>query len=850
MATNIGPKIGIDGEAEYRRELNNIIQQAKTLDSEMKAVTSTFNKNTTAEERNAATSKVLAQQISVQEKRVSELKKGLDDATNAFGETDDRTLKWKTALNEATADLNKMKQKMDEGTDAVDDLGNEMDNAEKKTFSFGDALKANLLSQAIIAGVKKLASAVKDFASEIIETAASVKAENAQFEQTFSSIGDEAESAFSRVSKSAGIMESRLKPVGTSLYAFAKTTGMDSTQALNLMERALNATADSAAYYDRSLEDVSESLTSFLKGNYANDAALGLSATETTRNAKANELYGKSFKDLSEAQKQLTLLAMVEDANKLSGALGQAARESDGWENVLGNLNETWRQFQARVGAPFLEALIPIVQKITVAFQDWMESVDWDAFSKSITDFIDGIIENGSTILTLVAGIGAGFVTWNVSNLIKSAVTAIMTLGPALTGATAAQNGLNAAVAANPIGAVITIIATLVSAIITLWNTNEDFRNGVTAVWEAISDVFSAVWGAIVDFFTKTIPDAWNAVVGFFKGIPEWWSNLWLQVGNFFKNIWNSIISFFTETIPAWIQSIIQWFQELPRNIGYAIGQIIGFFIQMGQNVWNWITVELPKIFDGIIKWFAALPETIWNWLVEVVTNIAQWGMDIWDTAIEAVTSFFNGVIQFFAELPGTIWNWLVEVVTNIAKWGNEMWNKAISAVSNTVSGIINWFKELPGNLLQIGKDMIKGLWDGICGMGQWIWDQITGFFGGIVDGIKGFLGIHSPSKVFAEIGEYSGEGFGQGLSASMDQALNAAGKQIETGLNSFDTAASIAYPTVGTTLGGTPASSGVNYGGFNINVYAAEGMDENTLAEVIMQKIQATVARKGAVFG
>jgi hypothetical protein len=103
---------------------------------------------------------------------------------------------------------------------------------------------------------------------------------------------------------------------------------------------ALRAAADSAAYYDRSIEDTTKTLQSFLKGNYENDAALGLSATETTRNAKAMQLYGKSFKNLSEAQKQITLLEMVKEANALSGAMGQAAREADGWANVTGNLSE------------------------------------------------------------------------------------------------------------------------------------------------------------------------------------------------------------------------------------------------------------------------------------------------------------------------------------------------------------------------------------------------------------------------------------------------------------------------------------------------------------------------------
>ncbi|WP_105249598.1 phage tail tape measure protein, partial [Streptococcus suis] len=77
-----------------------------------------------------------------------------------------------------------------------------------------------------------------------------------------------------------------------------------------------------------------------------------------------NKLYGKSFNELSEAQKQLTLLQMVEDGNELSGALGQAARESDGLENVLGNLRQSGTNALAAIGQPILEMLIPVFQSL------------------------------------------------------------------------------------------------------------------------------------------------------------------------------------------------------------------------------------------------------------------------------------------------------------------------------------------------------------------------------------------------------------------------------------------------------------------------------------------------------
>ena len=123
-----------------------------------------------------------------------------------------------------------------------------------------------------------------------------------------------------------------------------------------------------------------------MKGNYANDAALGISATETTRNTMANQLYAKSFQELSEAQKVDTLLAMVEAGNKASGAIGQAARESDSWENVTGELTEAYRQLQAQVGKPVLEKAIPVIKKITNAAYELVEDVDWEEFGEDFAD--------------------------------------------------------------------------------------------------------------------------------------------------------------------------------------------------------------------------------------------------------------------------------------------------------------------------------------------------------------------------------------------------------------------------------------------------------------------------------
>ena len=105
MPTDIGPRIGIDGEAEFRKELRNINNQLKTLGTEMKTVTSAFEGNEKSVEALAAQNTVLAREIGTQEQALARLRQGLIQSTAKYGELDDKTLKWQQAVNNATTNL-------------------------------------------------------------------------------------------------------------------------------------------------------------------------------------------------------------------------------------------------------------------------------------------------------------------------------------------------------------------------------------------------------------------------------------------------------------------------------------------------------------------------------------------------------------------------------------------------------------------------------------------------------------------------------------------------------------------------------------------------------------------------
>ena len=586
MAVNIGPKIGVDGEAEYRRQINQIIQQSKTLESQMKLVASQFTAATSAEEKNAKTASVLSKQIDVQRERVKLLAEQTGKAAAKYGESDEKTQKWQQALNEATATLNKMQSELRNTSSGVEELGDDMREGGEKVLSFGDVLKANILSELAVDGLKKMADAVKGFASGMIDAAAEVKATNAQFAQTFGDLASSATKELNTIGDAAGILPSRLKSAYTQLYAYAKSSGMNGAAALKFATEATYAAADAAAYYDRSLEEATEQVLAYTKGNYANDAALGFASTEATRNAQAMKSLGKEYKDLDVTAGETTqvLLDQIVAAQKLSGAYGQASREMDGWENVTGNAKEAWKQFKAAVGEPFLEAITPVLQDITTEFVAWTESVDWESFSATIASFVSSILENGEYIVSLIAGIGAGFITWNVASLINAAVTSINAFKAANEGATVAQWAINAAMNANPIGIIITLVAGLVTAIITLWSTNEDFRNGVIEIWTSVKD-----W-----------------IAGAVESIVSWFTTAGENIRSFFTNVGTAVSDKARDIVRAvrdGVQSAIDWLRELPgRAISLGSNIVKGIFSGI-KNAGAWLYDKLRGWVDGVVGW-------------------------------------------------------------------------------------------------------------------------------------------------------------------------------------------------------------------------------------------------------
>jgi hypothetical protein len=251
------------------------------------------------------------------------------------------------------------------------------------TTGFTNVAKSVLGLVAAYAGI----SAIKEFSVSMVESAASMQALSSQFEQVFGADAGEARGVIKNLGKEFGMVPERIKPAFTQMTSMFKGLGLKTGEAMDQSMVAINLVADAAAFYDKSFEDANSALNSFIKGNYEGGEAIGLFANETQLASWASKNLKVDWKKLDEAGKQVARLQFAQSMQKAAGATGQAARESDGYENVLGNLRQSWDTLKGKLGEPILGPAVKGMQSLS----DWLGKIDTDSITNGFSRFGSGV---------------------------------------------------------------------------------------------------------------------------------------------------------------------------------------------------------------------------------------------------------------------------------------------------------------------------------------------------------------------------------------------------------------------------------------------------------------------------
>lgn len=700
----------------------------------------------------------------------------------------------KSAKNTAET-LEDVDKKADGAGDSVEDAGQAAKNADSG-FTTWKATLANLASTAItkvISGCTQLAEKMADVTKSAVghyaEYEQLVGGVETLFKDSSGKLIDYAEKAY----KTAGMSSNQYMDTATSFAAsLIQGLGGDTAKAVELTNLAITDMSDNANKMGTDIGSIQDAYQGFAKQNYTmlDNLKLGYGGTQSEMIRLINDsgVLGEKIESLD----NVTFDQMIEAIHKIQdnlGITGTTALEagttiSGSWSSV----QALFENILTKVGSKLAPTVMGFLQQLS----DWMETIDWDAFATSVGDALQrvfdwiqkidfttffergmdgvenfleklgGLIEDVPKIIQtfkdwspLIAGVAAGFVTLKVAMAISSLIDAISkswnAYKTANEGATIAQRLFNAALNANPIVLIVTLIAGLVVALITLWNTNDGFREAVTNAWEKIKEVFGTVIEAIKGFFTglvNVISQVWNTIVtavsGTVDSIAQTVNNVFNVIVNTVSSVWETIknivtvgIMLIAEIISAYIQIVTAPWMFLWENfkeyilaaweyIKNVVSTALDVISTVISNVWNSIVGFLTPILEGIKETFSTIWNaiksvistvlsaiqsvitTVWNAIKSIVTTVISAIRSETSSAFSAIKSVITSILNAIKAVFTSVWNAIKSVVTSAVNGIKSTISSGLSAALSIVFNILNSIKNKFSSILSSAANIVQ----------------------------------------------------------------------------------------------------------------------------------------------
>ncbi len=732
MAYDIGPKIGIEGEAEFRQAINGINTNLKTLGTEMMAVTSKFDKNEKSTESLTEKNKVLNKQIDEQKSKLSELEKGLSAAADKYGENDKVTQGWRQAVNKATADLNNMQREVESNTKAINEFGSETQDTTNKTNKFSDMLDGlgkglsnigKVVGPAAVLGIKAIGAATVATVTGMVGLTESTKEyrnDLSKLEQNATTAGN----SFNIMKEELSGLNALTGETDSSIEALSNlmATGFSDNQ----ITQAVDALSGAVIKFPDTLK--MESLSDSLQETIATGAATGQFSELIGRLGGNVETFNKSMEGATtQAERQQVAL----DFLSKSGLTELNAQYKETKKNMLSaseaqfKLNDSMANLATAV-EPTIATMKGGLADILSNLVDVVTGTDGATkkFSESITTFATNLLTQVTNIIPTIST--------TLEALVPSIVTGIVEALPLL--AQAAVNIVSTLVASitnllpQLVPAAVGILQTLVTGIT---QSIPNLIPAVISIVTGLADMITNNIGTIVDMGISLI-------LALVQGIADSLPSLLVEVPRIINEFSNTLYAQLPKILQAGIQiigilakGIIDSIPTLVANIPQIILAIVNVITL--YNWWNLGSSVITKIGDGISGMkgnIGTIAKELAESVLKGIKNIFSGGVNIGKYLIEGLWNGITGakdwllsnVKDFAVNLIGIFANaWGIaspsKVMTEYGKFldeglaiginGNA--NKPIGAM-NSVAGSINQSLQSITDTIGVTTEAIKNM--------------------------------------------------------------------------------------------------------------------------------------------
>ena len=362
--------------------------------------------------------------------------------------------------------------------------------------------------------------------------------------------------------------------------------------------------------------------------------------------------------------------------------------------------------------------------------------------SGKVKDFTKWMREN-KTVMDIVksalAGALAGFLAFKAITIIQSIIIGFKSALLAVKGAVLA---FNAAIAANPLGALVVAITAVVGALVWFFTQTETGKQ----IWSAFVDFVVGLWNGLVEFFSGLWTTISEGAINLWNGAVEVWNSVIEGI----KNAWNGIVEFF---VALW-EGISSTATAAWTTITETVMAIVQPFIDVFMSIWNGVKDGLGQIFEGIKMIFSGAWEFIKSivmgavlFIIDLVTlDFTKMGEDlglIWESIKSAVSMIWDGICTYFSGIISTIIGYFTGAFEGLKTFLSGIWDsiKATAeamwnAICEAILGIIDAFIASAKALWEGFKSFMSGLWEGIKSTAIGMWEGIKSGLGSIFDGI------------------------------------------------------------------------------------------------------------------